>query len=154
MTPLEYKGYRAQVEVDLEGGLLFGRVLDIRAVITFAADRVDEVAAKFHEAIDDYLAWCKERGKDPERPFSGKFTFRTSSETHRLIAHAAEANRLSSNAWIEQVLMAAALAALHAVGESNITPIMAVPYSGLFSSVKLAQEQIPVEQVLGEASGS
>ena len=108
MTSLEYRGYRAHVEADYEEGILFGRVLDIRAVITFAADRVDEVADKFHEAIDDYIAWCAKRGKEPERPFSGRLSFRTTPEYHRLIAEAAEGRNLSTNAWMEHELVGAA----------------------------------------------
>jgi len=68
MTILEYQGYRASIEPDLNAGILFGRVLNTQTVITFAAERVDEVVAKFHEAIDDYLDWCREDGIAPEAP--------------------------------------------------------------------------------------
>jgi predicted HicB family RNase H-like nuclease len=57
MTTLEYQGYHASTGPDLEAGMLFGRVLNTHTVITFAAECVDEIVAKFHEAIDDYLAW-------------------------------------------------------------------------------------------------
>jgi predicted HicB family RNase H-like nuclease len=68
MTILEYQGYRASIEPDVDAGVLFGRVLDIRTIITFAAERVDEIVEKFHEAIDDYLDWCSEDGVEPELP--------------------------------------------------------------------------------------
>jgi predicted HicB family RNase H-like nuclease len=68
MTILEYRGYRATVEPDIDAGILFGRVMDVRTVITFAADRVDEIVDKFHEAIDDYPVWCREDGVEPEAP--------------------------------------------------------------------------------------
>jgi predicted HicB family RNase H-like nuclease len=32
------------------------------------------------ESVDFYLAWCAERGKTPEKPFSGKFMVRNSPE--------------------------------------------------------------------------
>lgn len=69
----EYRGYRAEVDVDYEANILFGRVLDIKTVITFQTACVDGVRAAFKEAIDDYLSYCAERGKTPERPFSGAF---------------------------------------------------------------------------------
>jgi predicted HicB family RNase H-like nuclease len=39
---LNYKGYTASIEVDVEAGILFGRVLDINDVITFKAKTVEE----------------------------------------------------------------------------------------------------------------
>ena len=30
----------------------------------------------YHFGIDDYLAFCKERNENPEKPFSGKFNLR------------------------------------------------------------------------------
>jgi predicted HicB family RNase H-like nuclease len=46
----------------------FGRGLNTHTVIAFAAERFDEIVAKFHEAIDDYLDWCREDGVAPEVP--------------------------------------------------------------------------------------
>jgi predicted HicB family RNase H-like nuclease len=68
MRILEYQGYRASVEPDIDAGILFGRVLDVTTVITFAAERVDEIVERFHEAIDDYIEWCQEDGIEPEAP--------------------------------------------------------------------------------------
>jgi predicted HicB family RNase H-like nuclease len=68
MNILEYRGYRAGIEPDIDAGILFGRVLNTETVITFAAERVDEIVGRFHEAIDDYLDWCREDGFAPELP--------------------------------------------------------------------------------------
>jgi len=110
---LEYQGYRAEIEPDYDANILFGRVLDIKTVITFQAERVDGIRAAFAEAVDDYLLYCKERGKLPERPFAGRISFRTTSENHRLIADAALCEKLSVNAWMERALVGAAHTALH-----------------------------------------
>jgi predicted HicB family RNase H-like nuclease len=104
---LEYQGYRAEVELDLDANLLFGRVIDIKTVITFQAERVDQIRHAFEEAIDDYLLYCNERGKVPERPFSGRLSFRTTPDIHRLIVEASAAEGLSANAWMEKVIVAA-----------------------------------------------
>lgn len=106
---LEYQGYRAEIEPDYDANILFGRVLDIKTVITFQAERVDGIRPAFAEAIDEYLLYCKERGKVPERPFAGRISFRTSPEHHRLIADAATSEKLSVNAWMEEALVDAAL---------------------------------------------
>lgn len=117
---LEYQGYRAEIEPDYDANILFGRVLDIKTVITFQAERVDGIRPAFAEAIDDYLLYCKERGKVPERPFAGRVSFRTSPECHRLIADAAMSEKLSVNAWMEGALVDAAHAALRRTEGRNI----------------------------------
>jgi predicted HicB family RNase H-like nuclease len=41
-TMMTYKGYSANIEVDLEAEILFGRVLDINDVVTFKAQTIEE----------------------------------------------------------------------------------------------------------------
>lgn len=110
---LTYKGYRGQVEVDTDAGILFGRVLDIRDVITFKGKTVEEAVQAFQESIDDYLEFCQERGEEPNKPFSGKLPFRTTPERHRLVYIAAQKAGKSINAWMDEVLSRAAEEALH-----------------------------------------
>jgi predicted HicB family RNase H-like nuclease len=65
-----YKGYPAQIEVDTENDITFGKVLCINAVLTFEGETFEEAVNDFHYVINDYLNWCKERGKEPCKPFS------------------------------------------------------------------------------------
>lgn len=64
MNMFTYKGYTGAVEVE-ESGVLFGRVLDLDAVLTFEGDTVDEAERAFRDTVEDYLDWCAERGKEP-----------------------------------------------------------------------------------------
>ena len=73
ITTLKYKGYVGKVEFDDEAGIFHGEVLDTRDVITFQGQSVDELKTAFQELIDDYLAFCKQRGEEPNKPFSGQF---------------------------------------------------------------------------------
>jgi predicted HicB family RNase H-like nuclease len=66
---LECKGYLGTYEPDQ--GLLFGRVVDIRDVITFVRQTPAEVEEAFQQSVDDYLDFCRERGEVPEAPPSG-----------------------------------------------------------------------------------
>jgi predicted HicB family RNase H-like nuclease len=109
---MTYKGYTAEVELDLDAGVLVGRVLDIEDVVMFEAARADEVYKEFTISIDEYLAVCAEQGKEPNQPHSGKFVVRTTSERHGLIARAARESGKSMNTWIEETLVAAAAATL------------------------------------------
>ncbi|MBE9010318.1 type II toxin-antitoxin system HicB family antitoxin [Pseudanabaenaceae cyanobacterium LEGE 13415] len=105
---LTYKGYRGQIEVDTDAGILFGRVLDIRDVITFKGKTVEEAVQAFRDSIDDYLEFCQERGEEPNKPFSGKLPFRTTPERHRQVYIAAQKAGKSINAWMDEVLGRAA----------------------------------------------
>jgi predicted HicB family RNase H-like nuclease len=44
-------------------------------------------------------------GSLPEKPFSGKLPFRTSTEHHRLIFLAASKAGKSMNAWMDEILV-------------------------------------------------
>ena len=39
--------------------------------------------------VADYEEWCRGRGKEPERPYSGNLTLRMPPELHRRVAEAA-----------------------------------------------------------------
>ena len=56
----------------------------------FEAESAREVEAAFQGAVDDYLAFCEERGREPDRPYSGRFNHRLEPTLHRA-AHLAAA---------------------------------------------------------------
>lgn len=101
---MKYKGYTAQIEVDETAKILFGKVLDIKDVITFKGITVEELEQEFHNSVDDYLEWCAELGEEPDKPFSGKLPFRTTTERHRQIYLAATKANKSINSWMDDVL--------------------------------------------------
>jgi len=97
---LNYKGYTGNVVFDSEAGIFHGEVIGTRDVITFQGTSVDEIKEEFKESIEDYIDFCKSRGEEPEKPYSGKFVLRLSPEEHRIIATAASLAGKSINKWI------------------------------------------------------
>lgn len=95
---LEYKGYIGTIEA--EDGVFFGRVAGLRDVITFEGTTFVEVERAFRDSIDDYLAFCAQRGEPADRPYSGRIPLRVSPETHRRAAIRAQSEGLSLNQWI------------------------------------------------------
>jgi predicted HicB family RNase H-like nuclease len=95
---LEYKGYIGAVEA--EDGVFFGRVAGLRDVITFEGMTFDEVEQAFRDSVDDYLAFCAERGEPPDRAYSGRIPLRVSPDTHRQAAMRAQSEGISLNQWI------------------------------------------------------
>jgi predicted HicB family RNase H-like nuclease len=111
---LHYKGYTGYLEIDTESGMLFGRVLDIRDVVTFKGETVAKAKQAFEESVDDYLEFCQELGQEPNRPFSGKLPFRTTPNNHQKIFIAATKAQKSINAWMDEVLIKAAEESINA----------------------------------------
>ena len=68
---MQYKGYIRTIEVDPEADLLHGTVLGIRDVVNFESRTPFELERAFHDSVDDYRNFCKERGEEAEKPYSG-----------------------------------------------------------------------------------
>jgi predicted HicB family RNase H-like nuclease len=43
-------------------------------VFAFQGESVGELKQVFQDSVEDYLAFCAERGEAPEKPYSGKFS--------------------------------------------------------------------------------
>ena len=101
---MEYKGYVGKVEIDDDAGILYGEVINVRDVITFEGESVDEVQKAFRDSVDDYLDFCAKRKESPEKPFSGKFVVRLPAELHRKAYIQAKLEDKSLNGWVTDVL--------------------------------------------------
>lgn len=102
---LHYKGYDGSVEFSAEdGGLLFGRVAGIRALVNYEASDVKGLQNAFKEAVEDYLALCAETGQQPERPFKGSFNVRPGPALHREAVLLAARRGTNLNAIVTEAL--------------------------------------------------
>ena len=99
-----YKGYSGSIEFDDEDMVFHGRVLGLRDIVTFEAQSAEELVKAFHDSVDDYLAFCKERGLEPQKPYSGKLALRTTPQIHALLSKAATNDGKSINQWISDTL--------------------------------------------------
>ncbi len=108
MNALSYKGYTAKIEFDPEDNILFGNIIGIRDTIGFHGDSVSELKDAFHEAVDFYIDSCEKAGREPNKPYSGKFVVRVDSSLHGEIAVAAVHAGKSLNKWVADTLERAA----------------------------------------------
>ena len=97
---MTYQGYSAKVTFDPDAEVLHGEVVGLRDVITFQATSVEGLKEAFRDSVDDYLAWCAELGKEPERAYAGRFLLRMDPGLHRDLALAAEREGVSINAFV------------------------------------------------------
>ncbi len=102
---MTYKGYSGTVRFDDEAEVFHGEVLGLRDVVTFQGTTVEEVKSAFEESIDDYLEFCKERGEEPDKPFSGKFLMRIEPRLHRRLYELSADEGESLNAWLATKLV-------------------------------------------------
>ena len=98
---MEYKGYVGSVEFSEADGVFFGKVQGIRSLISYEGQTAQELVSDFHEAVDDYLALCKEEGTKPETAYKGSFNVRLPPELHRNAAIYAMTHNQSLNSFVE-----------------------------------------------------
>ncbi|WP_174003141.1 type II toxin-antitoxin system HicB family antitoxin [Agrobacterium rubi] len=104
MSVMHYKGYEAVIEFDEDADLFHGEVIDLRDVITFQGSSASELKTALAESVEDYLAFCAERGEEPEKPFSGQFVVRTEPRLHKAVSNAARKDGVSLNKWVTAAL--------------------------------------------------
>ena len=105
---MEYKGYVGTVTYDPVADLFRGEIANVNEVVTFEGESVGDLKRALAQAVDQYLAFCRERGEKPDRPFSGRMLVRMDPQTHRAVAMAAAREGKSLNAWTVEVLERAA----------------------------------------------
>ncbi len=108
---MNYKGYTGSVEYSEQDGCLYGKVLGIRALISYEGESVAKLKEDFHSAVDDYLALCAEKSIEPEKAYKGSFNVRVSPEMHREAAMCALQKGTTLNGFIAEALEKAIRAA-------------------------------------------
>ena len=106
MSPdiIKYKDYTGTVHFSAEDKVFFGKIFGINDLVTFEGENVDELLLSFREAVDDYLATCKQLNKAPEKSFKGSFNVRVPSEIHKDAVLLATQANISLNELIKRAL--------------------------------------------------
>ena len=103
-TTMSWKGYIATIEYDPDIRKFHGIVQNANSVITFYGSSVDELECEFEASMTEYFKLCKEKGKRPDKPYSGRFNVRLTPHLHGEIAAAAIKERKSLNQWVVDTL--------------------------------------------------
>jgi len=101
---LHYKNYTGSIEFSEEDAVFHGKVIGIKALISFEGDSVNSIINDFHNAIDEYLDFCAQGGKKPEKPFKGSFNVRIGADLHRKATITASIRGISLNALVEDAI--------------------------------------------------
>ena len=90
---MEYKGYVGSVEFSEEDGLFYGKVMGIRALISYEGSTAAELVNDFHGAVEKHT--------EPERAYKGSFNVRISPELHKQAVIFAMSHNMSLNSLVE-----------------------------------------------------
>lgn len=104
MKTLSYKDYLAKVEFSVEDMLIIGQVIGLSDSLYFHAQSADQIEDMFHQCVDNYLEFCAEVGKTPERSYKGSFNVRVSEDLHRRSDFEATRRGISLNQFIAVAL--------------------------------------------------
>lgn len=102
MKLMQYRGYYGSIEASVEDAVLHGKLEFINALVTYEGETVKEIRRAFEDAVDDYLAYCSERGYEPEIPCKGAFNVRVGHKTHLKAALAAREKGISLNEFVRR----------------------------------------------------
>lgn len=101
---LEYKGYYTRPQFDVDSMTIRGKIEGINDYIDFETDNAKDIENAFHSAVDDYLTFCEEIGKSPEKIYKGSFNVRINPELHKSLALAAVETGESLNSLVEKAI--------------------------------------------------
>lgn len=74
-------------------------------MVNFESTDISTVEEEFHAAVDDYLEFCKEVGKEPDKEYKGTFNIRISPDLHKRLAIVAMQNGDTLNAMVEKAIV-------------------------------------------------
>ena len=103
---MEYKGYHTKIEFDVESMSLRGKIEGINDYIDFEAADIASIEEEFHAAVDDYIEFCIEVGKEPEKEYKGTFNVRIAPDLHKKLALRAFMDGRSLNSEVEAAIAA------------------------------------------------
>ncbi|MFQ5455100.1 MAG: type II toxin-antitoxin system HicB family antitoxin [Nitrospirota bacterium] len=101
---LSYKKYIGSVRFSTEDMIFHGKLEGISDLILYEGQSVDELVKAFHDAVDDYLEFCRSKGKTPEKSYKGSFNVRIPSELHRRALQKAAMEGVSLNHLVKEAI--------------------------------------------------
>lgn len=106
MSYMKYKDYLGSINYSEEDRCLYGKIIGITDAVIYEADSVSELRRLFEESVDDYLAFCKEKGVTPEKSCKGSFNVRISPQLHMQTLIFAREHDMTLNSVVAEAIKA------------------------------------------------
>lgn len=104
MNTLKYKDFIASIRYSEEDEVFVGKIEGINSVVSFEGESVSELKEAFAEAAEDYLDFCKRKGIEPQKHYTGAFNVRLTPELHRIAAFVAKREGFTLNGFIRKAV--------------------------------------------------
>ncbi len=104
---LNIGGFKAVVNYDPDIDMLRGEFIGLNGGADFYASDIKGLRKEGATSLKVFLKACEQRGIEPRKEFSGKFTIRIPPDLHQQAVEAATAAGKSLNQWVGDVLNAA-----------------------------------------------
>ena len=101
---IKYNDYVGSVEFSETYGVFYGKVMGIRALISYEGTTAQELINDFHSAVDEYLELCEVQNIEPEKAYKGTFNVRISPELHKQAVVYAFSRQMSLNSLVEEAV--------------------------------------------------
>ncbi len=101
---LKYKEFIGSVHFSSEDDLFYGKIQGIGDSITFEGNSVVDLKKAFEEAVEDYVAICRQIEKDPHKSYKGSFNVRIKSDLHKKAAFKSLELGISLNQFVEKAI--------------------------------------------------
>ena len=74
MKTMHYNGYDADFGYSSDDDCFVGNIAGIDDVVGFHAESIQELLGAFDKAVDDYIEFCEELNRSPQKPSLRKVT--------------------------------------------------------------------------------
>lgn len=101
---LTYKNFVGSVHFSAEDRTFHGKIEGVNDLVTFEGDTVERLEKAFREAVEDYVALCREAGKEPRKSYMGSFNVRVSPSVHKDATEYASLLGVSLNQFVQKAL--------------------------------------------------
>ncbi|HPW66579.1 MAG TPA: type II toxin-antitoxin system HicB family antitoxin [Salinivirgaceae bacterium] len=107
MSTIKYKGFIGSVEFSHEDKVFYGKIEGINSLVNYEGTSVAELNSAFEEAVNDYIAHCKENNLPLHKSYTGNFNIRIPADLHARLAEKSLKAGMSLNAFIKETLQKA-----------------------------------------------
>ena len=101
---MRYNGYTAVISYDADDRIFVGEVIGTSDSLSFHGNTPDELEESFKNCINNYLKFCAQVGKKPQKSYTGSFNVRVTPELHAEASEYAARNNISLNQVVLQAL--------------------------------------------------
>ena len=101
---LEYKEFIGSVNYSDDDECFYGKIEGINDLVTFEGTSVTALKKAFKDAVADYLALCKEAGKEPYKSVKGSFNVRIEPKLHYSAIFTALKKGISLNQFVAEAI--------------------------------------------------